>query len=115
MEDTCCVPNAQGQDVTSCPVSGTRGKGVPLITLKALRLLRAAPVVGYFVAKGKKGKKGKSRGPTPPKAARGGFPGMPGGMPAGFPDLSNMPPGLDQRPPGLEGIDISQFQQPKKK
>lgn len=36
MEDTCCVPNAQGQDVTSCPVSATRGKGVPLITLKAL-------------------------------------------------------------------------------
>ncbi|GGN48226.1 (2Fe-2S)-binding protein [Deinococcus daejeonensis] len=36
MEPTCCVPNAQGQDVTSCPVSGTRGKGVPLITLKAL-------------------------------------------------------------------------------
>ncbi|MDT0220614.1 signal recognition particle protein [Gordonia sp. AC31] len=65
--------------------------------------------------KGKKGKKGKSRGPTPPKAARGGFPGMPGGMPAGFPDLSNMPASLDQLPPGLEGIDVSQFQQPKKK
>ena len=65
--------------------------------------------------KGKKGKKGKGRGPTPPKAARGGFPGMPGGMPAGFPDLSNMPAGLDQLPPGLEGIDVSQFQQPKKK
>ncbi|MFC9979784.1 signal recognition particle protein [Gordonia sp. NPDC127522] len=70
--------------------------------------------------KGKKGKKGggkksTGRGPTPPKAARGGFPGMPGGMPAGFPDLSNMPAGLDQLPPGLEGIDVSQFQQPKKK
>ncbi|ATD70576.1 MULTISPECIES: signal recognition particle protein [Gordonia] len=64
--------------------------------------------------KGKKGKKGKGRGPTPPKV-RGGFPGMPGGMPAGFPDLSNMPAGLDQLPPGLEGIDVSQFQQPKKK
>ena len=49
------------------------------------------------------------------EAARGGFPGMPGGMPAGFPDLSNMPAGLDQLPPGLEGIDVSQFQQPKKK
>ncbi|MFE0747503.1 signal recognition particle protein [Gordonia sp. NPDC058843] len=62
-----------------------------------------------------KGKKGKGRGPTPPKGARGGFPGMPGGMPAGFPDLSNMPAGLDQLPPGLEGLDVSQFQQPKKK
>ncbi|MCX2966090.1 signal recognition particle protein [Gordonia aquimaris] len=65
--------------------------------------------------KGKKGK-GKSRGPTPPKV-RGGFPGMAGmpGMPGGFPDLSNMPAGLDELPPGLEGIDVSQFQNPKKK
>lgn len=62
--------------------------------------------------KGKKGKKG-GRGPTPPKV-RGGMPGM-GGMPAGFADLSNMPAGLDQLPPGLEGIDVSQFQRPKKK
>ncbi|AZG44016.1 signal recognition particle protein [Gordonia insulae] len=63
-----------------------------------------------------KGKKGKNRGPTPPKAARAGLPGMPGmpGMPAGFPDLSNMPAGLNEIPPGLEGIDVSQFQ-PKKK
>ncbi|GAC69012.1 signal recognition particle protein [Gordonia soli] len=60
--------------------------------------------------KGKKGK-GKGRGPTPPKGARGGFPG---GLPAGFPDLSGMPAGLDQLPPGLEGIDVSQFQ-PKKR
>ena len=36
-------------------------------------------------------------------------------MPGGFPDLSGMPAGLDELPPGLEGIDISQFQQPKKK
>ncbi|QHN26120.1 signal recognition particle protein [Gordonia pseudamarae] len=67
--------------------------------------------------KGKgKGKKGKGRGPTPPKV-RGGFPGMPGmgGMPAGFPDLSDMPAGLNELPPGLEGIDISQFQQPRKR
>ncbi|GAA3689628.1 MULTISPECIES: signal recognition particle protein [Gordonia] len=64
-----------------------------------------------------KGKKGKGRGPTPPKAARAGFPGMGGmpGMPAGFPDLSNMPAGLDELPPGLEGLDVSQFQPKKKK
>ncbi|MGJ0121541.1 signal recognition particle protein [Williamsia sp. MIQD14] len=65
--------------------------------------------------KGKKGKKGTGRGPTPPKM-RGGMPGMGmPGMPAGFPDLSNMPAGLDQLPPGLEGIDVSQFQKPKKR
>ncbi|WP_327119954.1 signal recognition particle protein [Nocardia sp. NBC_01730] len=67
--------------------------------------------------KGKKGKKG-GRGPTPPKV-RGGFPGMGGmpgmpGLPAGMPDISNMPAGLDQLPPGLEGIDLSQFKFPKK-
>jgi len=62
--------------------------------------------------KGKKGKKG-GRGPTQPKI-RGGFPGMPGGMPAGMPDLSGMPKGLDQIPPGLEGIDLSQLKLPKK-
>ncbi|MEE3850703.1 signal recognition particle protein [Gordonia sp. LSe1-13] len=66
--------------------------------------------------KGRKGKGGKNRGPTPPKV-RGGFPGMAGmpGMPGGFPDLSNMPAGLDELPPGLEGIDVSQFQNLKKK
>lgn len=36
MELNCCASSATGQDVTSCPVSGTRGKAVPLITLKAL-------------------------------------------------------------------------------
>ncbi|WP_433202005.1 signal recognition particle protein [Nocardia sp. CA-107356] len=61
--------------------------------------------------KGKKGKKG-GRGPTPPKV-RGGFPGMPA-MPAGMPDLSGMPAGLDQLPPGLEGLDISKLNFPKK-
>ncbi|NKY84793.1 signal recognition particle protein [Nocardia veterana] len=70
-------------------------------------------------AKGKKGKKGKKggRGPTPPKGMRGGFPGMPGlppGMPAaGMPDLSNMPAGLDELPPGLEGFDLSKLEFPK--
>ncbi|WP_406231540.1 signal recognition particle protein [Nocardia sp. NBC_01009] len=68
--------------------------------------------------KGKKGKKG-GRGPTPPKM-RGGFPGLPAGMPGmpgmppGMPDLSGMPAGLDQLPPGLEGIDLSQLKFPKK-
>ena len=61
--------------------------------------------------RGKKGKKGKRRGPTQPKV-RGG---MPGGMPAaGMPDLSNMPKGLDQLPPGLEGFDLSKLKFPKK-
>ncbi|MFC9788010.1 signal recognition particle protein [Rhodococcus sp. NPDC127528] len=68
--------------------------------------------------KGKKGKKG-GKGPTQPKI-RGGFPGMPAGMPGGFPglpagmDLSKMPKGLDELPPGLEGIDLSQLKLPKK-
>ncbi|MFF3571318.1 signal recognition particle protein [Nocardia jiangxiensis] len=63
--------------------------------------------------KGKKGKKG-GRGPTPPKV-RGGFPGMPGmpAMPPGMPDLSGMPSGLDQLPPGLDGIDLSKLKFPK--
>lgn len=71
-------------------------------------------------AKGKKGKKGKKggRGPTPPKV-RGGFPGMPamppGGMPGGMPDLSNMPAGLDELPPGLEGFDLSKLMNRKQK
>ncbi len=38
---------------------------------------------------------------------------MPGGMPAGFPDLSKMPKGLDQLPPGLDGIDLSQLKLPR--
>ncbi|WP_280387814.1 signal recognition particle protein [Nocardia wallacei] len=75
------------------------------------------PGGGRRNAKGKKGKKGKKggRGPTPPKM-RGGFPGMPGmpgGMPAGMPDLSSMPSGLDELPPGLEGIDLSKLNFPK--
>jgi len=70
--------------------------------------------------KGKKGKnakkgKGRGRGPTPPKGMRGGMPGMmPGmGLPPGM-DLSQMPPGLDQLPPGLEGIDLNDLKFPKK-
>ncbi|MBV8931289.1 MAG: signal recognition particle protein [Kutzneria sp.] len=50
--------------------------------------------------KGKKGKKGKGRGPTQAKP-RAGFPGFGGGMP----DLSRLPGGLGELPPGLAGLD----------
>jgi signal recognition particle subunit SRP54 len=59
----------------------------------------------------KKGKKG-ARGPTPPKT-RGPFgPGTNPAMPPGFPDLSNMPKGLDELPPGLADIDLSKLKFP---
>jgi signal recognition particle subunit SRP54 len=60
-------------------------------------------------AKGGKGKKGKkgARGPTPPKARN------PLGMPSGFPDLSQMPPGLDELPPALADLDLSKLKFPK--
>jgi len=62
-------------------------------------------------AKGKKkGKKG-GRGPTPPKV-RSPF-GAGAGVPEGFPDLSNMPKGLDELPPGLADIDLSKLKFPK--
>ncbi|HEX4702434.1 MAG TPA: signal recognition particle protein [Pseudonocardiaceae bacterium] len=48
--------------------------------------------------KGKKGKKGKGRGPTPARVNGGIFPG-------GIPDLSSLPPGLNELPPGLAGLD----------
>jgi signal recognition particle subunit SRP54 len=55
--------------------------------------------------KGKKGKKGKGRGPTQPKV-RGGMPGgLPGAFGGGMPDVSNMPNGLNELPPGLGGMD----------
>jgi signal recognition particle subunit SRP54 len=38
-----------------------------------------------------------------------------GGMPAGFPDLSNMPKGLDELPPGLANIDLSKLKFPGQK
>jgi signal recognition particle subunit SRP54 len=60
--------------------------------------------------KGKKGKKG-ARGPTPPKARSP----LGAGMPAGFPDLSQMPPGLDELPPGLADIDLSKLNFPGKR
>jgi signal recognition particle subunit SRP54 len=58
----------------------------------------------------KKGKKG-GRGPTPPKV-RSPF-GVGAGVPEGFPDLSNMPKGLDELPPGLADIDLSKLKFPK--
>jgi signal recognition particle subunit SRP54 len=58
-----------------------------------------------------KGKKGKKRGPTPPKA-RGP---LGADMPAGFPDLSNMPQGLDELPPGLADFDLSKLKFPGNK
>jgi signal recognition particle subunit SRP54 len=59
--------------------------------------------------KGKKGKKG-ARGPTPPKV-RGP---LGAGLPDGLPDLSNMPKGLDELPPGLADIDLSKLNFPGK-
>jgi signal recognition particle subunit SRP54 len=59
-------------------------------------------------AKGGKGKKGKKRGPTPPKARSP----LGAGMPAGFPDLSHMPEGLNELPPGLADFDLSQLKFP---
>jgi signal recognition particle subunit SRP54 len=64
--------------------------------------------------KGKQGKKNsraRQTGPAAPKM--GGFPGMPG-MPAGM-DLSSMPKGLDQLPPGLEGIDMAALEEQLRK
>ena len=36
MEDPCCAPLPQGQDVRLCKCRGSRSHGVALITLKAL-------------------------------------------------------------------------------
>ena len=66
-------------------------------------------------AKGKGGKKGKKagRGPTPPKVRSPFGPGMPA-MPPGFPDLSQMPEGLNELPPGLADFDLSKLKFPGK-
>jgi signal recognition particle subunit SRP54 len=66
-------------------------------------------------AKGKNkqaGKKKGNRGPTPPKVQN---PLGAGGMPAGFPDLSKMPKGLDELPPGLADFDLSKLKFPGQK
>ena len=60
-------------------------------------------------SKNKKGKKG--RGPTPAKARNPLFDGQ---MPADFPDLSQLPEGLNQLPPGLAGFDLSKLKFPGK-
>jgi signal recognition particle subunit SRP54 len=57
--------------------------------------------------KGKKGKKG-GRGPTPPKVRNP----LGAGLPAGFPDLSQMPEGLDELPPALADFDLSKLKFP---
>jgi len=59
----------------------------------------------------KKGKKG-GRGPTPPKARN---PLLAGGLPGGFPDLSQMPEGLNELPPGLADFDLSKLKFPGQK
>ncbi len=68
-------------------------------------------------AKGKGGKKGKkgARGPTPPKARNPLAQGMPGMPAGGFPDLSQMPEGLNELPPGLADFDLSKLKFPGKK
>lgn len=68
---------------------------------------------GRKAAKGKNKQAGKGknrgRGPTPPRNPLGA-----GALPGGFPDLSNMPQGLNELPPGLADFDLSQLKFPKK-
>ncbi|MGB3481159.1 MAG: signal recognition particle protein [Mycobacterium sp.] len=59
----------------------------------------------------KKGQKGRKGGPTPPKARNP----LAAGMPGGFPDLSQMPKGLDELPPGLANFDLSKLKFPGQK
>ena len=63
-------------------------------------------------SKGKKGKNAKKgKGPTQPKVRN---PLGAAGLPGGFPDLSNMPKGLDELPPGLADFDLSKLKFPNK-
>jgi signal recognition particle subunit SRP54 len=62
--------------------------------------------------KNKQAGKKKGRGPTQPKTPN---PLGAGGVPAGFPDLSNMPKGLDELPPGLANFDLSKLKFPGQK
>jgi signal recognition particle subunit SRP54 len=58
----------------------------------------------------KKGQKGR-KGPTQPKVQNP----LAAGMPGGFPDLSQMPKGLDELPPGLANFDLSKLKFPGQK
>ena len=62
--------------------------------------------------KNKQAGKKKGRGPTPPKTPN---PLGAGSVPAGFPDLSGMPKGLDELPPGLANFDLSKLKFPGQK
>ena len=63
-------------------------------------------------AKNKKKGKGKSRGPTPAKLQNPLLGAGMADLPGGFPDLSQMPQGLNELPPGLAGIDLSKLKFP---
>ncbi|MBA8823251.1 signal recognition particle subunit SRP54 [Saccharopolyspora lacisalsi] len=74
--------------------------------------------------KGKKGKKGKNKGPTPPKAARGGMPGgmpglPPGGMPGSgggnTPDPAQLQGSLNELPSGFDPSKLDFGTKKKKK
>lgn len=58
----------------------------------------------------KKKGKGKGRGPTPAKVRNPLMGGL--DLPGGFPDLSQMPEGLNELPPGLAGFDLSKLKFP---
>jgi signal recognition particle subunit SRP54 len=62
----------------------------------------------------KKKGKGKGRGPTPPRRNPLLAGPLGGAMPAGFPDLSQMPEGLNELPPGLADFDLSKLKFPGK-
>jgi signal recognition particle subunit SRP54 len=61
----------------------------------------------------KKKGKSKGRGPTPARVSNPLLGGpMGAGMPGGFPDLSQMPEGLKDLPPGLADFDLSKLKFP---